>query len=205
MKRFLLLPLLMFFVGYTSSDAQDLTIDPEIYDIIDEVSAERLESDIRTLANFETRHTMSDTTSDERGIGAARRWIKQEFEKIREECGGCLEVHEQRTLVEGDPETRIDEDTWVVNVYAVLKGNTHPNNYVIMSGDIDSRASDIMDEEIAAPGANDNASGIAGAIELARVLSNYEFEHSSILGGLWREEQGLDDGRHMEEMDKEEG
>lgn len=205
MKRLLILPLLLLFVCLYTADAQDLTIDPEIYNIIDEVSAERLESDIRTLANFETRHTMSDTTSEERGIGAARRWIKQEFEKISEECGGCLEVHEQRTLVEGDPDTRIDEDTWVVNVYAVLKGNTHPNNYVIMSGDIDSRASDIMDEEIAAPGANDNASGMAGAIELARVLSKYEFENSIILAGLSGEEQGLYGGRHMAEMAQEEG
>ncbi len=203
MKRFLLIPLIFLFVQ--TIEAQDLTIDPQIYEIIDAVSADRLESDIRTLADFGTRHTMSDTTSSTRGIGAARRWIKQEFEAISEACGGCLEVHEQRTLVEADPDTRIDEDTWMVNVYAVLKGNTHPNRYVIMSGDIDSRASDVMNDTIDAPGANDNASGMAGAIEAARVLSDYEFENSIIFAGLSGEEQGLYGGGHMAEMAKEEG
>jgi len=203
MKRYFLL-LLIFLISY-STKAQDLTIDPKMYGIIEAVSADRLEADIRTLAGFGTRHTMSDTTSDTRGIGAARRWIKSEFEKISEACGGCLEVREQRTLVEGDPDSRIYEDTWVVNVYAVLKGETHPNNYIIMSGDIDSRASDIRNYTIDAPGANDNASGMAGAIEAARVLSNYEFENSIIFAGLSGEEQGLYGGRHMAEMAKEEG
>jgi Zn-dependent M28 family amino/carboxypeptidase len=203
MKRLLLLPFLILFA--CNIQAQDLTIDPKMYNIIDSVSAERLESDVRTLAGFGTRHTMSDTTSSTRGIGAARRWIKQEFESISEQCGGCLEVREQRTLVEGDPDSRIDEDTYVVNVYAVLKGNTHPNRYVIMSGDIDSRASDIMNDSIDAPGANDNATGMAGAIEAARVLSDYEFENSIIFAGLSGEEQGLYGGRFMAEKATEEG
>ncbi|MDZ7694871.1 MAG: M28 family peptidase [Balneolaceae bacterium] len=205
MKRlfFLIASFFLFIAG--SAKAQDLTIDPAMYDIIDSVSAERLESDIRTLASFETRHTMSDTTSSTRGIGAARRWIKREFEAISKTCGGCLEVHEQRTLVEGDPDSRIDEDTWIINVYAVLRGTSHPNRYVIMSGDIDSRASDVMNDTIDAPGANDNASGMAGAIEAARVLSNYEFENSIIFAGLSGEEQGLYGGQHMAQMAKEEG
>ena len=203
MKRFLLLPFVLLFIAPVK--AQDLTIDPQMYDIIDSVSAERLESDIRSLAGFGTRHTMSDTTSSTRGIGAARRWIKREFEKISQQCGGCLEVREQRTLVEGDPDSRINEDTWIVNVYAVLKGNTHPNRYVIMSGDIDSRASDIMNDTIDAPGANDNASGMAGAIEAARVLSNYEFENSIIFAGLSGEEQGLYGGRFLAEKATKEG
>lgn len=203
MKRFLLLPLLLLFT--ITTNAQDLTIDSQMYTIIDSVSADRLESDIRTLAGFGTRHTMSDTTSDTRGIGAARRWIKQEFERISAQCGGCLEVHEQRTLVEGDPDSRIDEDTWVVNVYAVLRGNTHPNRYVMMSGDIDSRASNIMNDTIDAPGANDNATGMAGAIEAARVLSDYEFANSIIFAGLSGEEQGLYGGRFLAEKAKEEG
>lgn len=203
MKR--LLTILLFFSFSYSLTAQDLSIDPKMYDIIEDVSADRLESDIETLAGFGTRHTMSDTTSSTRGIGAARRWIKSEFEEISKACGGCLEVREQRTLVEGDPDSRIYEDTWVVNVYAVLRGNTHPNRYVIMSGDIDSRASDIRNYEIDAPGANDNASGMAGAIEAARVLSQYEFDNSIIFAGLSGEEQGLYGGRHMAEMATEEG
>lgn len=203
MKRFLLIPLMLLIICTTK--AQDLMIDPEIYEITDSVSADRLESDIRTLAGFGTRHTMSDTTSEVRGIGAARRWIKSEFENISRNCGGCLEVHEQRTLVEGDPDSRIDEDTWIVNVYAILRGHTHPNRYIIMSGDIDSRISDVMDAEGDSPGANDNASGMAGAIEAARVLSNYTFENSILLAGLSGEEQGLYGGEHMAKLAIEEG
>lgn len=203
MKHILLFSLLIVFV-YTAK-AQDLSVDPTIYEIVDSVSADRLEADIRTLAGFGTRHTMSDTTSDTRGIGAARRWIKSEFEKISTECGGCLEVYEQRTFVEGDPDTRIYEDTWVVNVYAVLKGTSYPNKYVIMSGDIDSRASDNGNYTIDAPGANDNASGMAGTIEAARVLSKYEFENSIIFAGLSGEEQGLYGGEHMAAKATEEG
>lgn len=203
MKRLLLLVPVLLIAGLTQ--AQDLAIDPHMYELIESVRAERLESDIRTLAGFGTRHTMSDTTSSTRGIGAARRWIKEEFEKISRECGGCLEVHEQRTLVEGDPESTIDKDTWIVNVYAVLRGTAHSDRYVIMSGDIDSRASDIRNKTIDAPGANDNASGMAGTIEAARVLSEYEFENSILFAGLSGEEQGLYGGRFMAEMAQEKG
>ena len=135
-----------------------------VYSIIESVSAERLESDIRKLANFGTRHTLSDTVSEIRGIGAARRWIKSEFDKIAQECGGCLDVYFQRNLVKGNPDSRIKEDTWVVNVIAVQKGTTNPDHYVIMSGDIDSRVSDPLNGTSDSPGANDNASGMAGTI-----------------------------------------
>jgi hypothetical protein len=203
MKRFLLLTLASLFI-VSASQAQDMPDDSQMGAIIDSVSADRIEADIRTLAGFGTRHTMSDTTSSTRGIGAARRWIKDEFEKISKACGGCLEIHEQRTLVEGDPETRIYEDTYVVNIYAVLKGSENPNSYVMMSGDIDSRASDARNYTIDAPGANDNASGMAGAIEAARVLSQYEFDNSIIFTGLSGEEQGLYGGRFLAKKAKEE-
>lgn len=191
----------MYLHGYT----QELTIDPMIYEVIDKVNEDRLEKDVRKLAGFGTRHTMSDTSSQSRGIGAARRWIKTEFEKISAQCDGCLEVYEQRTLVEGDPESRIFEDTYVVNIYAVLRGTDYPNRYIIMSGDIDSRASDVRDYEIDAPGANDNATGVAGALEAARVLSKYEFPGSIIFAALSGEEQGLYGGKHMAQMAKEKG
>ena len=145
--------------------------DLRIHQVIEAVSADRLEADVRTLAGFGTRHTLSDTLSEERGIGAARRWIHAEFERISEACGGCLEVEYQRYLAEGDPDSRIPEDTWVVSVTATLRGTAYPNRYVIMSGDIDSRVSDPMDHTSDSPGANDNATGMAGAIEAARVLT----------------------------------
>ncbi len=180
-------------------------IDARIYAVVDSVSAERIEADIRTLAGFGTRHTLSDTTSDTRGIGAARRWLYDEFQQISDACGGCLEVRYQRATFGPEDTERVPEPTEVVNVLALQRGTVHPNRYVIMSGDIDSRASDIMDAEIDAPGANDNASGLAGAIEAARVLSQYDFGSTIVYAGLSGEEQGLLGGTHMAEVAQEEG
>ncbi len=196
MKAILILGLVI--MGFGPVYSQNFpAYDPIHYEIINAVSSERLESDIRKLAGFGTRNTMSDTVSQTRGIGAARRWIKAEFEKISEACGGCLEVHYQRTLVKGDAKTRIKNDTWVVNVYAILRGEEYPNRFVIMSGDIDSRASDPSDGVTDAPGANDNATGMAGSIEAARVLSRYKFKNSIVFAGLSGEEQGLFGGKHL--------
>lgn len=178
------------------SDPPD-ALDPRIHDITGAVSAERIERDIRTLAGFGTRHTLSDTISETRGIGAARRWIKAEFDRISEACGGCLEVSFQGYLQEGDPDSRIPVDTRIVNVLAIQRGARHPDRYVIMSGDIDSRVSDPLDGASDSPGANDNASGMAGALEAARVLSAYRFDKTIVYAGLSGEEQGLYGGRHM--------
>ena len=116
--------------------------DPRMYAIIDAVSEERLKQDVTVLAGFGTRHTLSDTVSATRGIGAARRWIKQEFESISRDCNNCLEVFYQKDLVKEGANARIPFDVWVVNVVAIQRGTKHPNRFIIMSGDIDSRASD---------------------------------------------------------------
>ena len=184
-------------VFFFNSAAQQT--DERIYEIIENVSSERLEKDIRELAGFGTRNTFSDTTSETRGIGAARRWIKSEFDDISGNCNNCLEVFYQKDFVTTEDGNRIPHDAWVVNVVAIQKGSKYPNRYIIMSGDIDSRASDTMDFETEAPGANDNASGMAGTIEAARVLSNYEFENSIIYVGLSGEEQGLFGGKGLAE------
>ncbi|NQZ76038.1 MAG: M28 family peptidase [Ekhidna sp.] len=189
----------IFFFTFMNSSAQ------LSYQIIEQVDASRIESDIRKLVSFGTRHTMSETKSDSRGIGAARRWIKAEFEAISENCGGCLEVSMHRTLEKGSAKTRITKDTEVVNVLAIKKGTKYPNRYVIMAGDIDSRVSDPLNYTDDSPGANDNASGMAGVIEAARVLSKYEFESSILLVGLSGEEQGLYGGKHLAAKAKEEG
>ena len=179
--------------------------DTRIYDIVAAASPERVEADIRALAGFGTRNTFSDTLSATRGIGAARRWIKAEFDRISEACGGCYEVVYQRNLVTPVDSRRMPQDTWVVNVLAIKRGSQNPNHYVIMSGDIDSRASNNFDAESDAPGANDNASGMAGAIEAARLLADYEFGNTVVLAGLSGEEQGLWGGRHMARVAREEG
>jgi Zn-dependent M28 family amino/carboxypeptidase len=167
-------------------------------------SAGRIEKDIRKLVSFGTRHTLSDTISKTRGIGAARRWIKSTFETISGDCNHCLEVAYQRNLVPKN-NRRIVKDTWVVNVLAIQRGTQYPNRYIIMSGDIDSRVSDPNNFTSDAPGANDNASGMAGTLETARVLSKYKFPVSIIYVGLSGEEQGLYGGRYMAKVAKEQG
>jgi Peptidase family M28 len=179
--------------------------DMRLYDIVNSVSATRIENDIKTLVDFGTRNTLSDTVSDSRGIGAARRWIATTFRNISDQCHGCLSVAEQRTLVKGNPDSRIKEDTWVVNIIAIQKSKNSSNRYVIMSGDIDSRASNAMDATTDAPGANDNASGMAGVLEAARVLSAYEFNANIVYVGLSGEEQGLFGGKNLARKARDEG
>ena len=100
------------FAAYAQSEQQQA-----LYDIAKNVSAENIEKDITTLVNFGTRHTLSETESDTRGIGAARRWIKSEFDKISAECGGCLEVYYQSEVISG--EKRIPDPVEVVSVIAI--------------------------------------------------------------------------------------
>ncbi|MFN0729905.1 M28 family peptidase [Polaribacter gochangensis] len=179
--------------------------DQKIYDIIDNVSADRIKKDIKTLTEFGTRNTFSDTISSTRGIGAARRWIKSEFENISKDCNDCINVFYQKDLVTTKMGNRVPHDAWIVNVVAVQKGTKYPNRYIIMSGDIDSRASNGSDFTTDAPGANDNASGMAGTIEAARVLSKYKFENSIIYVGLSGEEQGLFGGAGLAKYAKDKG
>ncbi|REL36437.1 M28 family peptidase [Thalassotalea euphylliae] len=191
---------------FVSAAASAVQVPPSeqlvLRDIQKQISAERLKQDVTKLVSFGTRHTLSETKSDSRGIGAARRWIKAEFEKISAECGGCLEVVYQKRTFSG--ETRIPNPTEVVNVLAIQRGQTDPNRYIVMSGDIDSRVSDPLDFTSDSPGANDNATGVAGAIEAARVLSQYKFDGTIVYAALSGEEQGLFGGKIMADIAKQE-
>jgi hypothetical protein len=197
MKKLLITPLLFILVFYASSAVLKAQTSEDIYNIIEQVSAQRIEQDITTLVNFGTRHTLSDTLSNKTGIGAARRWIKKNFEDTSAACNNCLEVFYQSDLVKKGTNDRIIKDVAVVNVVAVQRGTKYPNRYIIMSGDIDSRVSDPADYSTTSPGANDNASGMAGTMEAARVLSKYRFENSIIYVGLSGEEQGLFGGKGL--------
>ena len=148
-------------------------LNPRAFEIVDAVSADRIEADIRQLVSFGTRNTFSDTVSATRGIGAARRWIKREFDEISSACGGCLDVMYISEVIPAS--RRVPEPTSIVNVVAIQRGTTDPNRMIIMSGDIDSRISNGSNAIDSAPGANDNASGMAGTIEAARVLSQHRF------------------------------
>ena len=177
---------------------------PAVRAMVEAVEADSIRADVEAMVGFETRHTLSDTTSEERGVGAARRWLKAEFESISERCGGCLEVRYQKTVVPAGETDRIPSATPVYNVVAIQRGTEHPNRYFLMGGHLDSRVSDIMDSTSVAPGANDDASGVAGAVEAARVLSRHDFESSIVYVGFTGEEQGLFGSTHAAEVAVEE-
>ena len=164
----------------------------QMHEIVAAVSADRIQASIETLVGFGTRHTLSETQSEVRGIGAARRWIEAEFNRISDGCGGCLEVFTVSGVVSGTD--RIPDPVEIVNVVAILRGTEDGNRFAMMSGDIDTRVSDPMNAESDSPGANDNGSGMAGVIEAARVLSQYRFPGSIAFVGLSGEEQGLNGG-----------
>lgn len=153
----------------------------------------RLRTDVEKLVAFGTRHTLSETQSETRGIGAARRWIESEFKRISGNCNNCLEVLTVSDFVDG--EQRIPNRTEVVNVIAIQRGNLDPNRVAIMSGDIDSRVSDVMNFTDDSPGANDNATGVAGTLEAARILSQHQFAGTIVYAALSGEEQGLFGGK----------
>ena len=173
------------------------------HELVADVSADRIESDIESLVGFGTRHTLSDTISDTRGIGAARRWIEAEFKTISEGCKVPLEVVLVSDMISGEP--RIPEPVQVVNVVAIQRGTLDPDRMVMMAGDIDSRVSDVMNYTDDSPGANDNASGMAGVLEAARVLCQHEFAGTIVYAGLSGEEQGLFGGKILADHALENG
>jgi hypothetical protein len=188
--------------GFGSAQTSPPATDARIYGIATAGSPDRLDADVRTLAGF---GTLSDTLSITRGIGAARRWIKAEMDRISADCGGCMEVFYTEKLFTPEMTRRIPEPVNVVNVVGVIRGTRFPDRYVVMSADIDSRATRGTDGDVEAPGANDNASGMAGVLEVARILTRFEFPTSVMLVGLSGEEQGLLGGQHLARMAVDEG
>jgi len=183
--------------------------DPQIQGALRQISAQRIQTNIEKLVSFGTRSTISaqnvQAIASGRGIGAAREWIKSEFEHYSKDCGGCLEVKED-TFTE-QPADRIPKATELTNVYAVLKG-TDPENskrIVLVTGHYDSRNSDTLDVSGDAPGANDDGSGTAVSLECARVLSKIKFPATIIFLTVAGEEQGLNGSRHFAKLAKDQG
>jgi hypothetical protein len=183
--------------------------DPQIVAAIKQASADQPRATVQALAAFGTRNTLSPATPEEikagHGIGAAREWIKAQFQRYSDECGGCLEVKEDRFTE--PPAARIPQPTEIVNVYAVLRG-TDPEaakHIYLVSGHMDSRATDVLDAKTPAPGANDDGSGTAVVLEAARVLSKHRFPGTIIFLTVAGEEQGLDGSKHFARMAKEQG
>ena len=176
---------------------------PQIDQIVGQVSAQRIEGYIRTLVGFKTRHTMSDTVSDTEGIGAARRWIKAELERCGAADGGRLQVAFNSHI--SPVSARISRPTEVVNVVATLPGTQAASvaRMYVVSGHYDSRNSDIMDAGGAAPGANDDASGTAAVMEMACVMARYRFDATLVFMTVAGEEQGLLGATHWAEQASE--
>lgn len=161
----------------------------DIQKMLKEISAKNIENSIRKLVSFGTRNTLSDQNNPSRGIGAARDWIFSEFQKISAECGNCLTIEKQTFL---QPKAnRVPEPTNLTNVVATLRGATSPDRVYVVSGHYDSMCTSPMDAKCDAPGANDDASGSAAVIEMARVMSKRKFDATIIFMTVAGEEQGL--------------
>lgn len=192
-----LIALLLFIAGaactYFEPETDRLqlsNLDPDIIEMMESVSVDTIQATIETLAQFGTRHTLSDTQSDTFGIGAARRWIKHEMDRYSRQSGGRLIVENHRFRQE--PTRRIHEAVDIVNIVATLPGTDPADDRIfLVSGHYDSRASHVMDSESPAPGANDDASGTAAVMELTRVMSDYDFPATLVFMAVAGEEQGL--------------
>jgi aminoglycoside phosphotransferase family enzyme len=188
-----------------TTQATDAVIDPriaadqpQVTRIVGAISPARIDATIRKLVSFHTRHTLSDTTSDSTGIGAARRWIKAELER----CGaGKLDVQFDGYVQPAGG--RLSRDTEIVNVVATLKGTQSPDRIYVVSGHYDSRVSDVMDATSAAPGADDDASGTAAVMELACVMAQHRFDATLVFMAVAAEEQGLFGATHWAQQAQE--
>ncbi|HWW14124.1 MAG TPA: M28 family metallopeptidase [Candidatus Dormibacteraeota bacterium] len=192
-----------------SSAAEPMAVDSRISNALKQVSADRIRANIEKLASFGTRSTISaqdpGSITAGRGIGAAREWIKSEFERYSKDCGGCLEV---KTDSFTEPAAdRIPQPTEITNVYAVLKGSDTENakRIVLVTGHYDSRNSDILNTKGDTPGANDDGSGTAVSLECARVLSKLKFPATIIFLAVAGEEQGLNGSHHFAKLAKDQG
>lgn len=184
----------VLFIGFTViAIAQPAIIkqDAQIKKMVEEVSQQNIEAIVRKLVTFQTRHSLSDTVSETTGIGAARNWIKAEMERYSRDSGGRLKA-EFDVFTQPADGRRVPVATTMKNVLGILPGTDPLDNRVyIVSGHYDSRATDVNDAKIFAPGANDDASGTAAVMEIARVMSRSKFNSTIIFVAMVAEEQGL--------------
>jgi Zn-dependent M28 family amino/carboxypeptidase len=193
----LLVPM-VFLIGNAVAETPSATFD----DLAARVQATELHATIEKLVGFGTRHTLSDTKSKTRGIGAARRWVQSRFESLSKDCGGCLDIVTPAQTVTG---TRIPQPTEVMDVVAIQRGTSDPDRVIVISGHLDSRVTDVMDAKHDAPGANDDGSGSAAVLEAARVLSQHKFAATLVFAVVSGEEQGLYGGKVLADYAKQHG
>jgi len=175
---------------------------PALDDIAAAVSADALHSTIQALVGFGTRHTLSGTTSNTRGIGAAERWAKGRFDEISQACGGCLQIVTPSQSFTGK---RVPTPTQVMDVVAIQRGTSDPDRVIVITGHVDSRVTDILNATSDAPGADDDGSGTAAVLEAARVLSKYKFAATLVYSIDAGEEQGLYGGQVIADYARAQG
>jgi Peptidase family M28 len=196
---------LLLFCATTMAQADEKMALPRaqtsIQKIAKEISAENIERTIGKLVSFETRHTASETESDTRGIGAARRWIKQQLDACN--VGGRLQIEFDEFIQQ--PMRRITQPLKIVNIVATLPGKQAESKerIYVVSGHYDSMCGDVMDATCAAPGANDDASGTAAVMEMACVMAKYDFDATIVFMAVAGEEQGLLGSTHWAEAAKQ--
>ena len=182
-----------------------LTRNQEIARIVREIDASNIERIIRKLVSFGTRNTLSTQNDPKRGIGAARDWLYSEFLRAAERSGGRMTVEKQ--AYEQQKAARVPTPTVITNVVATLKG-TQPeseNRIYVVSGHYDSMCGSPTDEKCDAPGANDDASGTAAVLEMARVMAKYKFDATIVFMAVAGEEQGLLGSTYFAEQAKQKG
>jgi hypothetical protein len=205
MKILPLLPCLLPLAALAQPSAPQPAADPAIQRLVNEISAKNLEADVRKMVSFGTRHTLSDTKSKTKGIGAARVWVFNEFKKYSKAGGGRMTVEMDTFLMKPDGK-RVDKLTPMANVLATIPGTDPTDKRVLlMSGHLDSRVTDVMNRTADAPGANDDASGVAAVMEVARVLAGQKFPCTIKLVAVQGEEQGLLGAAHLAQRAKREG
>ncbi|RYZ54603.1 MAG: M20/M25/M40 family metallo-hydrolase, partial [Chitinophagaceae bacterium] len=165
--------------------------DPQIEQLVKEISADSLRSYTKQLVQFGTRHTLSSTTDKKRGIGAAREWVVQKFSEFGKASKGRLTAFVDTTTLQPDGR-RIDTQTSLGNAMAILKGtDTADKRIYVISGHLDSRVTNVLNRTADAPGANDDGSGVAAVMECARILSRHSFPATIVFVAFSGEEQGL--------------
>ena len=182
--------------------------DPVIAHALQQISPQQIQHTIETLVGFHTRNTLSSMTKDlpaGQGVSAAADWIESEFKRYSDACGGCFEV--KRDTFTESPQTRIPQPTTITNVYAILRGSdpVQAKRMYLVTGHYDSRNTDGLDTHGEAPGANDDASGVAVSLECARVLSKIKPPATIVFVAVAGEEQGLNGSRHLAKLARSEG
>jgi hypothetical protein len=199
-KIFVLIPLLIIHV--TIKAQTTITRDPQIEKMVSEVSKDSLESYIRKMVSFGTRNTLSTQTDPKRGIGAARNWVLSRFNEIASSSGGRMTAFIDTITLQPDGR-RVDKPTLLGNVLATLKGtDANDDRIFIISGHLDNMRSNVMDGTGDAPGANDDASGVAAVMECARIMSKRNFPATIIFVAVSGEEQGLLGANYMADKAK---